>query len=161
MIVQALERILADHCSSADVRRIEQGGSATLLWRHLEDAGFLALLVPSADGDGPLPLPDLFAVFECLGRFGMPLPLGQSIAARALVDEPARLPPGMLTLAGVMRREADGRLVCPNTPCGSVAGHVLICDGDANPGRLRLRSLLRDQQRSMEQFKRSWVVNAL
>lgn len=131
MIVQALERILLDHCSGADVRRIEQGGSVAVLRQHLQDAGFLDLMLAGDDGGSPLPLPEVFAVFACLGRFAIPLPLAHSMAARALVDEPARLPPGMLTLSSVLRREEDGRVICPNTPCGGIADHVLACEGDA------------------------------
>ncbi|MEO6623723.1 MAG: acyl-CoA dehydrogenase family protein [Burkholderiaceae bacterium] len=131
MIEQALERILRDHCSGADVRRIEQGGSTAVLGRHLKDAGFLELLVAPGDGGAPFPLPESFAVFACLGRFGMPMPLAHSMAARALVDESARLPTGMLTLASVLRREEDGSVVCPQAPCGGIADHVLACEGDA------------------------------
>ena len=131
MIVQALEKILSDHCAVADVRRIEAGGSASLLWDNVEQGGFLELLAPAASGGAALPLSELFGVFECLGRYAMPLPIAQAIAARALVEDSQNLPAGQITLASRLQRAADGSVHCPLTPYGAHAAHVLAWDGSA------------------------------
>ena len=131
MIVEALEKILSDHCAVADVRRIESGGAASRLWDNIEQGGFLELLSPSGAGGAALPLSELFGVFECLGRYAMPLPIAQAIAARALVQDPQSLPAGSLTLASHLQRSADGGVHCPVTPYGAYADHVLVCDGSA------------------------------
>ena len=128
MILQALEKVLADHCTSAEVRRIEAGGSPGPLWQRIEATGFLDLLLPEEQGGAALPLPELFPILECLGRFAMPLPIGQSMAARALIGAGAKLPQGMVTLATHLHRQDDGSIVCQRTPCGSVADYVLACD---------------------------------
>ncbi len=131
MIVQALEKILAAHCAVGDVRRIEAGGERSALWQLLEQGGFLELLAPAESGGAGLPLSELFPVFECLGRFAMPLPISHAMVARALVKDPGSLPAGMITLASQLERAADGAMRCPATPLGSVADFVLACRADA------------------------------
>lgn len=130
MFLDALEKILVDHCSSADIRRVEAGGSAAVLWQQIEEAGFLDLLLKEEQGGAALPLPELFPILECLGRVAVPVPLAQSIVARALVG--ATLPTGMVTMATQLRRTGDGtELQCQWVPYGMNADHVLARDGDA------------------------------
>ena len=129
MFLEALEKILADHCTAADVRRIESGGSASALWQAVQEAGFLGLLLSEEQDGAALPLPELFPILECLGRFAVPLPLAQSIAARALVG--ADLPDSMVTLATQLRHGDGAGLVCPAVPCGAIADYVLARDGGA------------------------------
>jgi alkylation response protein AidB-like acyl-CoA dehydrogenase len=131
MFLDALDRILAGQATSAAIRHVEAGASAAHLWRQIADAGFLDLMLPEADGGAALLLPELFPILACLGRHAIPLPVAQSIAARALVGTRGRLPAGMLTLATQLQRSAGGRLCCPQTPCGAIAEHVLVADGDA------------------------------
>jgi hypothetical protein len=61
----------------------------------------------------------------------MPVPLAQSIAARALLAPGGTLPAGLLTLAPVLHAQSDGSMVCPRVPFGAMASHVLASDGDA------------------------------
>jgi acyl-CoA dehydrogenase len=131
MFADAIEDILRDQCTPAAVRAIEAGGSPAALWQAVEGAGFLELLASEADGGAGLPLSELFPVLAHLGRYTVPVPLGQSIAARALLGGRLPVPQGMVTLAGALRREAGGRLVCPLTPFGAIADFVLAQDGDA------------------------------
>ena len=131
MFLEALEKVLADTVTSAAIRRIEAGEAPHALWQPIEEAGFLDLMLPEAQGGAGLPLADLFPILECLGRHGMPLPVAQSIVARALVGGSAPLPPGMLTLALGVQRPQDGTWRCPQVPGGQLASHVLVADGDA------------------------------
>lgn len=131
MFLEALEKVLADTVTSAAIRRIEAGETPDALWHPIEEAGFLDLMLPEAQGGAGLPLADLFPILECLGRHGMPLPVGQSIVARALVGGRVALPPGMLTLATLVQRPADGTWRCPQVPGGQLASHVLVADGEA------------------------------
>lgn len=128
MFAEAIEEILNDQCTPAVVRAIEAGESPAALWAAIADAGFLELLAPESDGGAGLSLAELFPILTTLGRHAMPLPLAQSITARALLPQ-ASLPSGMLTLAPAVRRLHDGRLACPLTPFGVVADHVLANDG--------------------------------
>ncbi|MVV48039.1 acyl-CoA dehydrogenase [Pseudomonas sp. PB120] len=135
MFTEAIEKILNDLCTPAQVRAVENGDRATALWRELEDGGFLELLTPEvADGAG-LSLAAVFPIFLAFGRYALPLPVAQSIAARALMRDCPHAPPtGMLTLAGTAYREADGGVCAPRMPYGALADFALVNLG----GELRL-----------------------
>jgi acyl-CoA dehydrogenase len=130
MFAEAIEAILQDQCTPNVVRRIENGHSPAALWRTIENAGFFDLLTAEERGGAQLSLPELFPILSCLGRFAVPMPLGQSIVARALLGSEVSAPGGMLTLATASYRDADGTLHCPLTPHGMQAGAVIACDGD-------------------------------
>lgn len=130
MFAEAIEAILRDQCTPAVVRAIEAGGPAQPLWDSIADAGFLDLLAPEAAGGAGLPLPELFAVLSQFGRYAVPVPAPQAIAARALVGPGVTLPQGLLTLAPALRRAADGSIVAPLVPFGTLAQHVLAAEGD-------------------------------
>lgn len=130
MFAEAIEDILRDHCTPAAVRAIEAGGSPAALWETLAGSGFLDLLAPEEAGGAGLPLAELFAVLCHFGRYAVPLPAGQSIAARALVAPGVTLPASLLTLAPVLQRGAGASLTCPLVPFGEIAEHVLAADGD-------------------------------
>ncbi len=133
MFAEAIEAILQDQCTPTVVRTIEAGGSSTVLWQALENAGFLKLLATEAEGGAALPLPELFPVLRSLGYHNMPLPVGQTMVAHALLPSDA-VPTGRITLAAALRHGAIGqdatRLTCQLTPCGLVADWVLARDGD-------------------------------
>ena len=129
MFLEALEKLLADHATGAAIRAIEAGRSDGVLWSRIEEAGFLALMLPEEHGGAALSLADLFPIIECLGRSAVPLPVAHSIVAGALAGGRAPLPAGMVTLATHLERSADGGLRCPQVPGGAVAGHVLVADG--------------------------------
>ena len=130
MFAQAIEDILKDQCTPAVVRAIEAGGSPAALWRAVEEAGFLELLAPEDAGGAALSLPDLYEVLAMLGRYAVPVPLGQSMVVRALLGGGQAAPPGMITLAASCSRDGAGRIHCPLTPYGIVAGTVLAADAD-------------------------------
>lgn len=131
MFAEAIEDILKDQCTPAAVRAIEAGGSPAALWKSLADAGFLELLATEAEGGADLSLAELFPILSHFGRYAVPLPVAQTIAARALVAAQFPLPAGMVTLAGSLRRQADGAIGCALTPYGMMADFVLASDGDA------------------------------
>ncbi|WP_096699508.1 acyl-CoA dehydrogenase family protein [Polaromonas sp. AER18D-145] len=131
MFAQAIEDILQDQCTPAVVRAIEAGGSPLKLWQALQGAGFLELIAPEAAGGAGLALAELFPILSSFGRYTVPVPVAQTIVARALLGPSCAMPAGMITLAAALRREAGGAIVCPLTPYGQVADFVLARDGDA------------------------------
>lgn len=128
MFAEAIEQILKRECTPAAVRAMEADGSPKGLWAAIADAGFLEMLTPEVDGGAGLPLNEFYPVLTALGRYAMPLPLAQSIAARALMKG-TRAPAGMLTLAPALRRSGAG-ITCPLVPYGAIADYVLAEDGD-------------------------------
>lgn len=127
MYSDALEKILRDHCTPAVVRAIEAGGDFAPLWNTIADAGFLDVCVAEDRGGAELPLPEQFPLLVLLGRYAVPLPVAQTMVARALLDE---APAGLLTLSSAVVQVADGWR-CPQVPFGAIADHVLADDGEA------------------------------
>jgi acyl-CoA dehydrogenase len=129
MFKEAIESLLGDHCGPAVIRAIENGAAPTTLWNVLEASGFLELMAPEESAGADLPLDAMFPIFVAIGRHAVPVPMAQSIAARALLgDVPA--PRGMVTLAGHCRRDAGG-IVAGHVACGTIADHVLAgLDGE-------------------------------
>ncbi len=82
----ALDALLRDHCLPATVRAIEQGADPAPLWQALLDSGFADCLLPESAGGAGLSLSDLAPVLYVLGRHAMPLPLAQTLFARALLQ---------------------------------------------------------------------------
>lgn len=126
MFTDAIENILADHCTPAAVRAIENGAPATALWGALADAGFLELMASEAADGAGLALDAVFPIFVAFGRHALPVPAAQSIAARALLGDGVAVPTGMVTLAGHGRRAADGSVSAASVPFGLTADWVLV-----------------------------------
>ncbi|HZZ10611.1 MAG TPA: acyl-CoA dehydrogenase family protein [Paraburkholderia sp.] len=132
MFTEAIEAILRDRATPEAIRAIENGGAPASLWNAVEEAGFLELLSPESAGGAGLALSAIAPVFTAFGRYAVPVPLAQSIAARALLREAAvAAPAGMTTLAGACCRREDGSLEAAQMPFGMTCDHVLAnVDGD-------------------------------
>jgi acyl-CoA dehydrogenase len=94
MLAESLERLLANACSPAHLRRFHAGAPLRPLWSELVNLGYPDALVPEDSGGAGLGLFDVVEVLIALGRRLCPLPLGQTMVARAIlaqarVDAPA------------------------------------------------------------------------
>lgn len=126
MFVEAIEAILADACTPRVIREIESGASPAPLWEALAGAGFLELLAPEERGGAGLALDELFPVIECLGRHAVPVPIAQSLFARALLTPyDVAVPDGVITFASAYRTDTEGAAQSALTPYGLVADVVL------------------------------------
>ncbi|KXU82225.1 acyl-CoA dehydrogenase [Paraburkholderia monticola] len=132
MFTEAIEAILDDCATPEAIRAIENGGPAASIWNAVEEAGFLELLSPESAGGAGLSLSAVEPVLRAFGRYAVPVPLAQSIAARALLrDTGVATPVGMTTLAGACRRREDDSLEAPQVQFGMTCDHVLAnVDGD-------------------------------
>jgi alkylation response protein AidB-like acyl-CoA dehydrogenase len=137
MFADAIEAILARHCTPAAVRAIESGASAQPLASEIADAGFHELLAPEDQGGAGAGWRDFHDVVTLCGAYAVPLPLAQTLAARAIVADAAGLPAGLLTFAPVVVRDADGALHAHHAPAARMAAHVIAADAD---GLLLLRT---------------------
>lgn len=122
----AVRQLFRDQCTPQAVRNIEAGDSPQSLWRHIEDAGFADALVSEEQGGAGLSLADVFPIFELCGRHALPVPLGETMLARALLAEAGvERPAGSITLAqGAIG--ADGSVSCDTARAGRVADWVLV-----------------------------------
>ncbi|GJG97261.1 acyl-CoA dehydrogenase [Cupriavidus pauculus] len=92
----ALESVLRDHCTPSAVRDIEAGADPSPLWTLLDASGFADSLLP----DAGLTLPDVLPMLCLAGRYAMPLPLAQTMFARALLHRAGiDIPAGPIALA--------------------------------------------------------------
>lgn len=114
--LEPFERMLEDVATPAAVRAIERGGSIETMWGAFAESGFLDALVPEERGGVGLPLSDVHPLWMALGRHAVPLPVGETMIARALL---ADAPDGPIALA-----VADGAGAV--VPCGLVAAQLLI-----------------------------------
>lgn len=117
-IADSLDRLLADVSTPAVVRTIERGASPAPLWQALESSGYLDAMVPEDRGGAGLSLADAFELFVLEGRHAVPLPLAQTIAARALGQDtlPRELGAAMTAarIVGALERTLDMTLAFAN-----------------------------------------------
>ena len=133
MFADAARQVLAGHCTPQTVRAIENGGRAApetaALWQQLEASGLPDALLPESEGGSGLALAQVFGVLEQCGAHALPLPLGDTMLARALLAAAGvARPAGSIVLA---RGEplADGGLRCPLARGGAVADSALVQTG--------------------------------
>ncbi|MBS0390057.1 MAG: acyl-CoA dehydrogenase [Proteobacteria bacterium] len=129
LFADAACQLLADQCTPAVVRAIEAGGhaapEAAALWQHLEEAGLGDALLSEAEGGSGLALSQVFGVLEQCGAHALPLPLADTLLARALLAQAGvARPAGSIALA-CGERLADGGLRCPLVRGGVAAAWVL------------------------------------
>lgn len=134
LFADAARQLLAAECTPAVVRAIEAGGraapEAAALWAQLEATGLADALLSEADGGAGLGLSQVFGVLEQCGAHALPLPLADTLLARALLAAAgADRPEGAIALARG-ERLADGGLRCPLVRGGRVAASVLVQAGD-------------------------------
>lgn len=131
LFTDALRQLLAGQCTPQLVREIESGQPAAPLWSQLEESGFADALVSEAQGGAGLGLSDAFPLLELCGSYAVPVPLAETMLARALLaDAGVKRPVGSITFAQAAL-SPDGRIHCPLVPCGQVADWVLVSHGSA------------------------------
>ena len=126
LFADAAGQLLGDQCTPQAVRAIEAGGSPQALWGPLEEAGFADALVPEAQGGAGLGLAQVLGVWTLCGAHALPVPLAETMVARALLAQAgAERPTGSITLAEG-RLQDDGALTCPVVRLGRVADAALV-----------------------------------
>lgn len=124
-LVEPFARMLDAIADPATVRAIERGGSADAMWEEVAASGFLDALVAEAAGGAGLPLSIAGALWQELGRRAVPLPVGETMIARALLSAAAKpVPDGPIALAVA----GPGQRVV--VPLGRVAQHILVEQAD-------------------------------
>jgi acyl-CoA dehydrogenase len=81
--LEPFERMLAELFPPARVRAIEAGDPGTAEWAAVEQSGFLDALVAEDAGGAGLSLGEGLPLFMALGRHAAPLPVGETMLARA------------------------------------------------------------------------------
>lgn len=135
LFADAARQLLADQCTPQVVRAIEAGGRAApetaALWEQLEATGLADALLGEDDGGAGLGLAQVFGVLEQCGAHALPLPLADTMVARALLAQAGvARPAGSIALARGERTQ-EGGLRCALVRGARVADAVLVQAGDA------------------------------
>jgi acyl-CoA dehydrogenase len=125
----ALKALLHDKCTPTIVRAIEANTTSPdqdLLWDTIENSGFADALRAEATGGAALSLSDAFPLFMLCGQYALPVPLAETMIARAwLDDQKTMVPTGSITFA-IGTIADNGELSCHNITSGRVADWVLV-----------------------------------
>lgn len=128
-LLEPFSKMLEGLATPQTVRAIEHGSSPAGIWNEIQESGFLDALVGESGGGAGLTLADVYPLIEALGRFAMPLPVAETMLARALLGTAGvAVPKGPIALASFGSNSTIA--VC----CGRVCDHVLV----DNAERLRL-----------------------
>ncbi len=85
ILLEQVERLLADQAGPDLLRANERGEFPAALWAEAEALGLPTALAPEALGGAGLGWGDAVAVWQVLGRHAAPIPLGESMVAAALL----------------------------------------------------------------------------
>ena len=122
----AVRQLLTAQCTPQAVRGIEAGQSAEPLWQLIEASGFADALVDEAQGGAGLSLSAVYPVLELCGAFALPVPLAETMLARALMGEAGlAVPTGSIALAHGGTSQHGG-VACETVHSGKVADWVLV-----------------------------------
>ena len=123
-----LDRIFLERLDRTALRGAEVGLWPAALWDECEALGLPLLLVPEDAGGVGLSWAGAYEAFKTLGRYCVPLPIGETaLAARLLADAGLDIPSGVLTLAA---ENGD------NVPWARNAGHLVLATTEAGGFRI-------------------------
>ena len=133
---QSLARFLRTACTPAKVREIEKGAPTAPLWNELEALGHGNAMLSEEAGGAALWFADLAPLVRIMGRHLLPVPLAETMLARALVARAApdtSLPTGPIVLACAASGDGkDGKdgFTAPAVPLARTAELALVAIGE-------------------------------
>lgn len=141
-LVDPFARLIEDACPPAAIRKVEEGGDWRPMWDAIAQSGFLDALVAEDAGGAGLSLGDVGPLIEIIGRHAVPLPVAETMVARALLaaagmdapEGPIALVtgPNPSILAGVAEHGLSGDPAAPVlSPLGDVAPTGVAYNRDA------------------------------
>jgi acyl-CoA dehydrogenase len=141
MLSDTVTRLFTDRVTTELRETAEKGQWPAKLWQEVQEGGLTLTQVPEARGGGGGTWQDAYIVVAAAGRFGVPLPIAETMVAAWLLSEAGLdVPTGPLTVAPVRQGEqvmlaAEGggaRVtgVATRVPWGRSAGHVVVVAGD-------------------------------
>jgi acyl-CoA dehydrogenase len=121
-MLEPFSRMLREIATPAAVRGIESGGTPDSMWKELCESGYLDALVASDRGGAGLSLADIAPLIEIIGAQAIPLPVAETMVARALLAENGvAAPEGPIVLAPSLAQPV---------PCSLTASHALVDTGE-------------------------------
>jgi len=124
-LLDPFDRMLESIVTPAAVRAIEEGASAAPLWAEFAASGFLDALVSEDHGGAGLTLADVGPLWQALGRHAVPLPVAETMVARALLAAS-----GLEAPQGPIAFATPTSIGVAMVPFGLVADHLLVDRGE-------------------------------
>ncbi|WP_319823418.1 acyl-CoA dehydrogenase family protein [Thalassovita sp.] len=129
MLEESARQVFDTHCGPDVVRAIEAGGPVGTLWQELESVGFADALRPETGGGAGLSWSDVGVVLMQAGAYALPVPLGQTMAMRAVMSGTDIS--GPITIAPVPAQRTKDGVFLRTVPFGRVAAAtVAMVEGD-------------------------------
>jgi acyl-CoA dehydrogenase len=143
---QSLDRFLKTACPPAKVREHEKGASTAPLWAGLEELGHGNAMLSEDAGGAALGFSDLAPLVRLMGRHLLPVPLAETMVARALLARDgtragASAPSGPIVLATAAA--LDGGFEAAAVPLALTAELALV----ALPGQRTVLTALAKAER--------------
>ncbi len=127
----AFHDLLGGHCGPVVVRHLEAHADDRVLWQTLADSGFADALLPEIAGGADLPLEQAFELWALCGRFSLPLPLPETMWARAWLHRCGMTcPVGPIGL-GLGAAPTSGLSLVVDVSAGRCCDHVLAQGPDS------------------------------
>jgi acetyl-CoA C-acetyltransferase len=125
-LADPLDRLLADLLPPEAQRSYLAGASIQTLREQLGQLGYDDALVAESNGGAGLALSDLREVLVVLGRRLCPLPIGETIVARAMLSQAGIEAPVGTILLLTPAVDGEGQLTAHATPLALAATHALL-----------------------------------
>lgn len=101
------------------------------VWDALQTSGFLDVLVPEQAGGAGLGWSDAWQVLFAVGRHGLPLPVGATLYARAVMAGLELTPLNdLITMSGFVQHGPDGVMLVRDLPAARLAQYAMVQDHD-------------------------------
>ncbi len=127
---EPLDHLLSDVCRTEDQRAFARGASTERLWNEIAALGYHDALTPADRGGLGLSWAELTDVLVAAGKRGCPIPLGETMAARALLARAEIAPPDGPILLASPQCQRDGVLSFRAAPLALASQHALLDLGD-------------------------------
>ncbi|UOD51218.1 acyl-CoA dehydrogenase family protein [Orrella daihaiensis] len=126
-LYESLDKLLAAQDLPAKIRATGRSGCAADLVAPLVESGFLDVMVSEEAGGAGLGWAQAWEVLFAAGRHGLPVPMGTTVFARALLANLGQtLPDGAITASGFAQLNADGALVARDLPSSKLSTYALL-----------------------------------
>lgn len=130
-LYESLDKLLGGQDVPTKIRSANETGHADDLWQPLMQSGFLDVLVPDEAGGAGLGWAQAWEVLFAAGRHGLPMPIGTTVFARAVLASLGQaLPTGAITASGFVQHGASGVMLVRDLPAAKLATHALVQDHD-------------------------------
>lgn len=130
-LYESLDKLLSGLNVPATIRQATETANASELWDPLIESGFLDVLVPEGAGGAGLGWAQAWEVLFAAGRHGLPVPVGTTVFARALLASLGKdIPQSGLTASGFVSHGPAGLMLVRDLPAAKLASHALVQDHD-------------------------------